>query len=180
MIVIRYGSRFGHSADTGANRQLLRTSTNLQTVRVIGALVIAMTICGGCAVPAATFLPSTLGISPVVVDHLGAGKSDSFWIAQFDDVVQAALRAGNKLSLTLKEQEIEKDRASLRYVDDQDNEISIRIERRTETVTRGRFDVGSSELLGFARLFGRQLIDELNDANAFLVDWSVKERAQPR
>ena len=139
-----------------------------------------MTMCGSCALPAASILPSVLGLSPVVIDNLGAGKSDSFWIARYDDVVLATLRAGKMLSLTLKKKEIEEGKTSLLFVDDQDNEISILIERRTETVTRGRFDVGSNDNLGFARLFGQQLIDELNDANAFLVDWSVKERRDPR
>ena len=108
------------------------------------------------------------------------GKSDSFWIARYDDIVQATLRAGEKLSLTLKEKEIEEGKTRLLFVDDQDHEISILIERRTESVTRGRFEVGSNENLGSARLFGQQLIDEINDAGAFLVDWSVKDRGDRR
>ena len=148
----------------GANWQLHRTKMHLPTEFVIGALVIAMIICSGCAIPAVSILPSTVGNSPVVVDNLGAGKSDRMWVAQYDDVVQAALRSGKKLSLTLKVQEIEEDRARLRYVDDQEFEISIRIERLTETVTWGRFDVSSREFLGFALLYGRQLTRIIHSA----------------
>ena len=143
----------------------------------VGALVITMALCSGCALTAASIFPSAAGAAPVVVENRGAGQGYSFWVARYDDVVQAALRAGERLSLELKEQDIEENRAKLRYVDGQDQEISLRIERRTDTVTGVRFDVGSSRFSGFAGLLGRQIIDELNDADAFLVDWSVKEGA---
>jgi len=147
----------------------------LSNALVIGALLIATAALGGCALSAAAILPSAVSASPVVAQNLGSGQGDSFWVARYDDVVQAALRAGEKLSLELKEQEIEEDRAKLLYADDRDKEISLRIERRTDTVTRVRFDADTDAFLGFARLLGRQIIDELNEADAFLVDWSVKQ-----
>jgi hypothetical protein len=147
--------------------------------RVVGALMITMAACSGCAFAAASVAPSAVSAGPVVVDHLGADRGDSYWVARYDDVVQAALRAGERLSLDLKEQDIDENRAKLRFGDSQGAEIRLLIERPTDTVTRMRFEVRSSGSLGFASLLGRQIVDELNDADAFLVDWSAKEDAAP-
>ena len=146
---------------------------------VVSALVIVMFACGGCGVPAAVAVSSAAGTAPVVGQHLVAGEGDSFWVAGYDDVVQATLRAGKKLSLELKHEEIGEDRAELHYVDNWDKEIHLLIEHRTNTVTRVRFDAGSKEFSGFAQLLERQIIHELYDADAFLVDWSGEEAAGP-
>ena len=169
----------GTLAQLKSHRKGLVMMPKLLNALVAGALVIAMTACGGCALTAAAVVPSAVGTAPVVGEYLVAGKGDSFWVARYDDVVQATLRAGEKLSLELKDEEIEEGRTKLRYVDGRGKEISLLIEHRTDTVTRVRFEVGSSEFSGFAHLFGRQIIHELNDAGAFLVDWSVEEDAHP-
>ena len=146
---------------------------------VAGALVAAMAACGGCALLAADVVPSVLGASPVVVENLGSGQGNSYWAARFDDVVQATLRAGEKLSLELKEQEIEENRARLQYVGGREMEINLRIEFWTETVTRVRLNIGSRRSSGFGRLLGQQIVEELNDADAFVVDWSAKKGTDP-
>ena len=147
---------------------------------VVSALVIVMFACGGCGVTTAVAVPSAIGTAPVVGQHLGAGEGDSFWAAGYDDVVQATLGAGEKLSLELKHEDIGEDRAELHYVDDWDTEIYLLIEHRTNTVTRVRFDAGSNEFSGFARLLAQQIIHELNDADAFFVDWSGEVDARPQ
>ncbi len=144
------------------------------------AIVIAAAVCGGCALPAATILPAATGAAPVVVERRSSGTGDSFWIAQFDDVVQATLRAGQTLALELREKTVEEDNATLVFADDRDTEITLYIERRTARVTRIRYDVGSEEFSTFARLMGQQIVEELNDADAFLVDWSEKKDAKPQ
>ncbi len=144
----------------------------LLRVRVVGALAIALAICSGCTFAAASALPSAVSAAPFVVENQGRGRANSYWAARFDDVVAAVLRAGERLELEIAELEMEDDRATLRYVDDQDKSIDLRIDRRTDAVTRVQFDAGSREFLGFAGLLGRQIADELNDADAFLVDWS--------
>ena len=116
----------------------------------------------------------------MVVEPRGSGRGDSFWVARYDDVVKAALRAGRTLELELREKTVEEDNATLVFADDRDTEITLRIERRTATVTRIRYDVGSRNLESFARLVGQQIIDELNDADAFLVDWSDKKEADAK
>ena len=138
--------------------------------RTAAALLAASALTGGCA--AAAIVPSAVGASPVVVENLGSGQGDSFWVARYDDVVQAALRAGEALSLELFEQQIGEDSSRLRFSDERDAEITLRIERRTDTVTRIRVHFGASRHAGLGGLLGRQIIEELEEADAFLVDWS--------
>ena len=136
------------------------------------ALALVLVACGGCAVPAATVISPALSSGvPVVAQGSGGGKADSFWVARYDDVVQAALRAAEKLSLDLEEKVVEDDRTILRFVDSQSKEVNLVIELRTATVTRVGFDPGDALSAGMARLLGRQMADELDDAGAFLVDW---------
>ena len=139
------------------------------------ASVFSMLACGGCAVavPAVT---GAAGSVPEVEQHLEQGKSNSFWAARYDDVVKATLQAGDKLSLKLKDKKIEEKHANIRMVDDMNEEITLYIERRTDTVTSVRFDAGSQEFTGFAHLLARQIANELKDANAFVVNWSDDDR----
>ena len=133
--------------------------------------VLAALACGGCAVavPAVT---GAAGSVPEVEQHLEQGKSDTFWAARYDDVVKAALGAADKLSLKLKDKKIGEEHAHIRVTDNMNEEIALDIERRTDTVTRIRFDAGSQEFAGFAHLLDRQIAHELKDANAFAVNWS--------
>lgn len=149
-----------------------------RNLRALGfALLMAAAGSGsGCALSAAAVLPVAVGGAPVVVDSLGVGSTDTFWVARFDDVVEAALRARTKLSLKLDDARIEDDEAVLRFADQWDEQIILRIDRRTETVTRVRFVTPTSAVRGLARLLGRQIIDELQDADAFLVEWAAEER----
>lgn len=143
------------------------------------AVSLLMAVAGtgsGCALSAAAILPAAVGGAPVIVDSLDVGTTDTFWIARFDDVVEAALRARAKLSLKLHDAKIEDDEAVLRFADRLDEPIILRIDRRTDTVTRVRFVAVSSDVRGLARLLGRQIIDELQKADAFLVDWAAEER----
>ena len=127
----------------------------------------------GCFSPAAI---STIGTAssgtPVAFSHMGGGKGESFWIARYDDVTAAALRAGEALSLTVKEKKIELDRTFSRFSDTKDNQIDLFIDRRTDTMTSILFDVGWFGSVAFGRLLSRQIIFELIDSNSFLEDWT--------
>ena len=46
--------------------------------------------------------------APVAFNNSGGGKGESYWIAQYDDVIAATLRAGKALALELNEEKIEK------------------------------------------------------------------------
>ena len=118
---------------------------------------------------------STLGTAgsnvPVAFNNTGEGRGESFWIAQYDDVVEATLRAGEVLSLAVNEKKIEEDKAFFRFSDDKEQRIDLFIERRTATMTSIRFDVGRSGSVAFGRLMARQIINELDKSGSFLEDY---------
>lgn len=130
-----------------------------------------MLACGGCAVavPVAT---GVAGAVPAVRQSFGHGQEESFWLARYGDVVNAAVQSQVKLSLTLKEKTSKTNHTKLTLADDRGEEISLLIERLTDTVTRVRFDAGSQEFGGFAHLMARQMVQELKESNAFVVQWS--------
>ena len=123
----------------------------------------------GCAAPL-----SMQGLSsgvPVVFNSTGSGDGDSAWFARYDDVVQTTLDAGEKLSFTLRQKTIGSDQSEFSFTDDKGAELEISIERRTETVTSVRFNVGLFGSASIGRLMGRQIIIEVAEAGKFLGDW---------
>lgn len=138
---------------------------------VARACLLMMFACSGCvaAVPVATGIA---GAVPAVRQQFEHGEEDSYWIARFDDVVNASLQAQEKLSMKIKEKTIKEKHAKLTLADDRDEEISLLIERLTDTVTRVHFVTGSQAFEGFAHLFSRQIVQELKDKNAFVVQWT--------
>jgi hypothetical protein len=74
------------------------------------------------------------------------------------------------LSLDAKEEKIEDNRASFRYIDGKGKRIDIHIERRTDTITSIRIDVGIFGSRGMARLVLEQIIDEVVEAGDYVED----------
>ena len=143
----------------------------MRIVRLTALLIIL--ICNvGCLSPLAINAVGSAGsAAPVASNNLGGGKGESFWIAQYDDVIEAVLQAGEVLSLELKEKKIEQDQASFRFQDAKAERIDLLIERRTDTMTSILFDVGWFGSVAFGRLMFRQIISELDEAGDFLEDW---------
>ena len=112
------------------------------------------------------------GGAPVSFNYMGGGEGESFWIAPYDDVIAATLRAGDVLALELKEKNVEQDQAFIRFYDTKKEGIRLFIERRTDTMKSIKFDVGWFGSIAFGRLMSRQIINELNDAGSFLEDWT--------
>jgi len=141
-------------------------------IKLIAVFIFLICIVG-CLSPIAI---NTIGAAgsgtPVAFNILGGGKGESYWIARYDDVTAAALRAGDALSLEVREKKIEKDRTFIRFSDTQDKKIDLTIDRRTDTMTSIMFDVGWFGSVAFGRLLANQIIDELKDSNAFLEDWT--------
>jgi len=111
------------------------------------------------------------GAGPSSSEYLGRGKGESYFIARYEDVITAVMRAGEVLSLEMKEKKIDAHRSSIRYDDGKANKIKLLIERRTDTMTSIVFDVGWFGSIAFGRLMARQIIAELDQAGAFLEDW---------
>ena len=138
------------------------------------APIIFMTTLGGClpTVAIQAVGGAAGGAAPSTSEYRGAGKGESYFIAHFEDVIQAALKTGKTLSLELKEKQVDEDRAFLQYDGGKENRINLVIEARTETMTSILFDVGWNGSLAFGRLMARQINFELEEAGAFLVDWA--------
>ena len=143
---------------------------------VRSATLLIFLICNvGCLSPLAINTVGSAGsAAPVASNHLGGGKGETFWIAQYDDVIEAVLRAGQVLSLELSEKKIGQDQASFRFQDAKAERIDLLIERRSDTMTYILFDVGWFGSVAFGRLMFRQIISELDEAEDFLKDWQSK------
>ena len=138
------------------------------------ASIFFTTIFGGCLSPLAIQAVGGAagGAAPSASDYRGAGKGEIYFIAHYEDVIQAVLKSGKILSLELEEKKVDKERAFLRYLGGKENKINLVIESRTETMTSILFDVGWSGSIAFGRLMAQQIHFELKDAGAFLVDWT--------
>ena len=126
----------------------------------------------GCLSPVAI---NTIGAAgsgaPVASNALGGGKGESYWIARYDDVTAAAMRAAEALSLEVKEEKIEENRTFFRFSDDRGETIDLSIERRTDTMTSILFDVGWFGSVAFGRLLANKIIFELKESHSFLEYW---------
>ncbi|UCD82577.1 MAG: DUF3568 family protein [Desulfobacterales bacterium] len=138
----------------------------------LSALFIFLISNVGCLSPVAI---NTIGAAgsgaPASVNHLGGGKGEGFYIARYEDVTAAAMRAAEALSLEVREKKIEKDRTFFRFADDRGKTIDLTIDRRTDTMTSILFDVGWFGSIAFGRLLANQIVQELNESDAFLEDW---------
>lgn len=147
----------------------------MRIVRLI-VLFIVLTFNVGCLSPIALSTMGTVGSSaPVVFHDSGRGKGESFWIAKYADVITATSRAGEVLSLELKEKKIENNQTFFRFYDAKKDGIDLFIERRSDTMTSLKFNVGWFGSVAFGRLMVRQIIDELSDSGDFLEDWTPME-----
>jgi hypothetical protein len=129
----------------------------------------------GCLSPVALGTMETTGNdTPVVLEHLGHGEGEGFYIARYDDVIEATLRAAEALSLEVKEKKVEKGQAHFRLYDARKDRIDVFIVRRSETMTSIKFDVGWFGSAALGRLTTRQIIFELHRSKSFLQDWTQK------
>jgi hypothetical protein len=134
-------------------------------------IVLAIVAAGldGCAAPLS--LQGLSSSSPVAFSYIGSGKADSCWLARYDDVVLAVQRAGQALSLKLENKKSGEVHMVFHYIDDYGQQLELRIERRTRTVTYARFDVGWFGSKSMGRLMARQIVFEMTEAGAFLRNW---------
>ena len=143
--------------------------------RVVLRAVFCLLLTGlcGCAAPLA--LQGLGSATPVAFNATGMGEGDSAWLARYDDVVQATLRAGEVLSLNLEKKEIGEDQTVFQYMDGKGKKMNILIERRTETMTYARFSVGVFGSKSMGQLMVRQIIFEVNAEGKFIRDWHPVE-----
>lgn len=143
-----------------------KMAREFMSLRLLASLVVlALT---GCAAPAAMLLSPAVSGAPAVADFLGGDVSESFWAARKNDVVVAARRAGSAFELERERDEENAKRVLLVFRDETGAQIRLRIERRTPVLTFIRFKGPA----GLTRLMTRQIVDELNGVDAFLLDWT--------
>ena len=145
----------------------------MSAVKLIGLLFVLIGN-AGCLSPIALNTVGTVGSNaPMAFNNEAGGQGESFWIAKYDDVIAATLRAGEALSLELEEKNIENDQTVVRFYDGKKERIDLFIERRTDTMTLIKFDVGWFGSVAFGRLLGRQIVFELRESGSFLEDWTL-------
>ncbi len=135
-------------------------------------LLVILTCYTGCLSPLAINTAGTAGsAAPVASNNLGGGRGETFWLAEYRDVIQAVLQTGENLSLEITEERIEQDQAFFRFQDTKGDRIDLVIERRTDTMTYILFNVGWFGSLAFGRLVFNQIISELDEAGDFIKDY---------
>lgn len=147
-------------------------SISAKKIVALVILAILAMIHAGCLPSTALYTLGSAGTAaPVTFETEGRGQAEGYWIARFDDVIAATLRAGQVLSLELKDKSIQDRQASIRYADQKGKQIKLLIETRTDTVTSMHIDIGWFGSVGLAQLLVRQVVFELHEAGAFLQDW---------
>ena len=126
---------------------------------VLCILLVSIYGCTACIVGSAGTVGA--GAAEAGVTRFEMGKVTRFEIAQYEDVIEASRLAAENLSLDLKEEKIEENRASFRYLDDKDQKIDLLIERRTDTITYIKVDVGIFGPQGLGLLTLNQILIEL-------------------
>ena len=140
-------------------RMKVSTSKSAVMLAVLCILLAGTYGCTACLVGSAATVG--VGAAEAGVTRFEMGRVTRFEIAQYKDVIEASRLAAENLSLDLKEEKIEENRASFSYLDDKDQKIDLLIERRTDTITYIKVDVGIFGPQGLGLLTLNQILNEL-------------------
>ena len=140
----------------------MKVSTSKNAL-VLAVLCILLASTCGCTTACIMGSAATVGAGAAEagVTRFEMGKVTRFEIARYEDVIEASRLAAENLSLDLKEEKIEGNRASFRYLDEKDQKIDLLIERRTDTITYIKVDVGIFGPQGLGLLTLNQILNEL-------------------
>jgi hypothetical protein len=138
----------------------LSTSKNALMLTVL-CILLASTY--GCTTACIVGSAGTMGAgaADAGVTRFDMGRVTRFEIAHYEDVIDASRHAAEDLSLDLKKEKNEGNRASFRYLDDKDQKIDLLIERRTDTITYIKVDVGIFGPQGLGLLMLNQILNVL-------------------
>jgi hypothetical protein len=140
-------------------RMKVSTSKSAVMLAVLCILLAGTYGCTACLVGSAATVGA--GAAEAGVTRFEMGRVTRFEIAQYEDVIEASRLAAENLALDLKEEKIEENRASFSYLDDKDQKIDLLIERRTDTITYIKVDVGIFGPQGLGLLTLNQILHEL-------------------
>ena len=130
--------------------------------RVIGLIGLVMMV-NGCASSLVVGSMSAAPSGATYASSLG-GKIESYQLVNFEDTVNATRQAAENLSLDLKQETVDADRASFRFMDNGDRRADVVIERRTATMTYLAVNTGWFGAHGMGQLLMKQILDEISDA----------------
>lgn len=120
--------------------------------------------------------PGAIGVGMTAVQqgvtYVSGVDSYSFQPARFESVVAAAEAAGEELDLEVyARREISPGRIEIRFRFDEDDRLTVEIEKQTDVVTLVRTNVKKKTRQGIASLFMRALTHELREADGYEGDW---------
>jgi hypothetical protein len=96
----------------------------------------------------------------------------SLELARYEDVVEATRRAGEAISLELREEVTDTDQTTLYYIAGKNEKVKVLIERQTDTLTYIQIDVGLFGSKGLALVMINQIIHEISMSGDYLQEWS--------
>jgi hypothetical protein len=143
----------------------------------LAAIWLVLTVGYGCSACIGSCLlgPSvTVGSSAGQAGISGyeGGKVKSFEVARYEEVVAAARRAGEAISLELQKEATGDDKTTLHYIDGKNDKVKVLIERRTATLTYLEIDVGLFGSKGLALVMINQTVHEIASEGKYLQEWS--------
>lgn len=143
----------------------------------LAAIWLVLTVGYGCT---ACVSPCLLGPSVSIGSSAGqagvsryeTGRIKSFELARYENVVEATRRAGEAISLELREEVTDTDQTTLYYIAGKNEKVKVLIERQTDTLTYIQIDVGLFGSKGLALLMINQIIHEISMSGDYLQEWS--------
>jgi hypothetical protein len=139
----------------------------LQHKRIVLTLMVLMLTCNGCTT---SLLLSSMNAAQSGATHISGfgGKIESYQAVTFEDTIKATRLAAKTLSLDVKQEAIEAERASFQYIDKSDHRADVVIEQRTATMTYLMVNTGWFGAHGMGHLLIRQILQEISDAGDLL------------
>ncbi|MEJ2282702.1 MAG: DUF3568 family protein [Desulfobacterales bacterium] len=138
-----------------------------QHKNIIWTLMALILMCNGCTT---SLLVGSMSAAPSGATYVSTvgGKIESYQAVTFENALKATRLAVATLSLDVKQEEIDADRASFQYADKNGHRMDVVIEQRTATMTYLMVNTGWFGVHGMGRLLMRQILLEISDAGDLL------------
>lgn len=130
-------------------------------------MLLPVALCG-CTVAAAG---AAMGAAQSGATIMKRGRVTTVVLAEYEAVLEAVEGARGVLELDIRRVVEQDERVAFFYEEAGGGKMSVHVARRTGTITSIVIDVGSFGRADVSRLMYLQVIDELEDAGAFLEDW---------
>jgi hypothetical protein len=157
--------------DSEVNLPICNTLLSLAAIWLVLTAGSGCSAClGSCVLGPSVTVGSSAGQAGV--SHYQGGRIKSFELARYEDVVEATRRAGEALSLELRNEATEVDKTTLYYIDGKNEKVKVLIEGRTDTLTFIEIDVGLFGSKELAIVMINQIVDEIVSEGKYLQDWS--------